>query len=93
MMTNYCVLGQIDHYRRYGIVVDGIVVKTQVSRPEGREVPMPHPLKFASPTEAEIVPEPKYGWNNVSGDSLKRARTNAGIKLRRKNLKQTVGAK
>ena len=45
-MESYCVLGSLGVHTRYGIIERGVIVATQISRPDGTEKPIPHPLVY-----------------------------------------------
>ena len=62
-MESYCVLGQFGNYTRYGILERGAVVSVQISRPDGVEKPVPHPLVYKR-RPVESAPVKTYLFNN-----------------------------
>ena len=59
----YCVLGSVGAYTRYGIIERGVIVDTQISKPDGVLLPTPHPLVYKR-RPVESAPVKMYLFNN-----------------------------
>jgi hypothetical protein len=62
-VESYCILGSLGVHTRYGIIERGVIVATQISRPDGTEKPVPVPLVYKrKPVETAEVK--RYLFNN-----------------------------